>query len=285
MAQLEARLPPGSLVPLLADVHDAEQVDLDALAWQRPTSQLLDFDKRVHDAEERVRHAARPLILAPRGELEPDLALLVASQIVTRYQRLFWRQNQDSTGARFELLLGRLRALHDLGKPLVRADFDHALDVWQWVLQLRRDASEGLQIAALFHDVERLSSEPERRIEHQAGDYLAFKRRHAAEGARRLAAELHALGYSEPEREHACRLVREHEQPGDDPELNLLNDADGLSFFALNSPGYLAYFGAEQTRKKVAYTLRRMGERARSLLQHVRLAPAVERWIDALAPV
>ena len=51
----------------------------------------------------------------------------------------------------------------------------------------------------------------------------------------------------------------------------MLNDADALSFFSLNSSGYADYFGPEQTRKKVAYTWNRMGAHAREKLRGVRL--------------
>jgi len=44
-----------------------------------------------------------------------------------------------------------------------------------------------------------------------------------------------------------------------------------LSFFALNSAGYLNYYGPEQTTKKVAYTLARMRAPARRWLGQVRL--------------
>jgi hypothetical protein len=67
-------------------------------------------------------------------------------------------------------------------------------------------------------------------------------------------------------------LLRRHEARGnDDVELDLLNDADALSFFSLNAQGYLHYFGPEQTERKVRYTLARMGDRARHVLRRLRL--------------
>ena len=52
-------------------------------------------------------------------------------------------------------------------------------------------------------------------------------------------------------------------------------DADALSFFSLNSAGYLDYFGPEATHRKVAYTLRRLRPEARRYLDGLRLRPVV----------
>lgn len=252
------------------DCHNAAAlpgVRLDADAWQREDARLLQFDKLVHAGEEQHPHG---FVL----ELEGSEASIECArpQISLRYQRLFARRNRASDHARFDALLARHEALHDRGKPLVRADHDHALDVWQWTLKLAPDASEALQIAALFHDIERLTSESEARVEQHAPDYLAFKQRHAQHGAALLEAELRKLALEPAVARRACALVARHEQPEDDRELETLNDADALSWFALNSPGYLAYFGLEQTSKKLAYTLARMrSPLARSLLARVKL--------------
>ena len=79
-------------------------------------------------------------------------------------------------------------------------------------------------------------------------------------------------------------IVASHERRGRDAEVDLLNDADALSFFSLNSPGYADYFGPEQTRKKVDYTLRRLGPRARARLARVRLRPDISEHLRELEP-
>jgi hypothetical protein len=239
----------------------------DADAWAHPDLQLLDVDRRVHALEDEV---GAPFALELAGK-SAHVSTMHA-QFPLRYQRLFARRNDASRQERFDRLLALHARLHDRQKPLVRADHDHALDVWQWTLRLAPDASEALQIAALFHDIERLSSEADVRIEQHAGDYLAFKLRHAKKGAVLLAAVLDELALPDSTRARACALVERHEQPERDSELATLNDADALSWFALNSPGFLAYFGAEHTRKKLEFTLARMrSQAARELLSQVRL--------------
>ena len=203
-----------------------------------------------------------------------------APEILTRCQRWTDRRNEASRGALFDRILAEHRDAHDLAKPLVRADYDHALDTWQWVLRLAPDADLAVQLAALFHDVERLATEADARVEHQAADYQAFKDDHAARGAELATALLGEAGVDAKTRERTARLIAVHEHPpeAEDPEapaLSLLNDADALSFFSLNSAGYLDYFGPEATRRKVAYTLRRLRPEARQHLEGVRLRPAV----------
>lgn len=203
-------------------------------------------------------------------------------EVLNRCQRHIDRRNRHSQGQLFTRVLRRHRELHDLSKPLVRADYNHALDVRQWLLRLERDASLPLQLAALFHDVERLVSESDVRIEHLAADYQSFKDAHAAKGAEITDAVLAAAGVDEGVRTRVAELITAHERPSDDVEVALLNDADALSFFSLNSPGYANYYGPEQTRKKVAYTWNRMREEARGKMAGVWLRGDVREMVEGV---
>ncbi len=245
---------------------------------------LLDFDRRIHVAEDQARldgHHRMRLQIASHAPDSPEAVAEARAQILMRYQRLFRRENDPAHSEALRRTLSHFVKLHDLDKPLVRADFDHALDVRQWVLALNPRASCALQIAALFHDVERLWSEPDRRVEQYAGDYMAFKRAHARSGARFLRRTLTELGLQSDVVERAGSLVREHEERGEDPELICLNDADALSFLILNSEGYLAYFGREQTRKKVEYTLARMSAEARAYVKRARLPEFIRSLVES----
>ncbi|HEX8255430.1 MAG TPA: DUF4202 family protein, partial [Thermoanaerobaculia bacterium] len=203
-------------------------------------------------------------------------------EVLNRCQRHIERRNRHSQGQLFTRVLRKHRALHDLEKPLVRADYNHALDVRQWLLRLDPDASLALQLAALFHDVERLVSEADVRVEHLAADYQSFKDAHAAKGAEMAMATLAEAGVGESVRSRVAELIAKHERPTDDADVALLNDADALSFFSLNSHGYASYFGPEQTKKKVAYTWNRMRDGARAKLATVRLRADVREMIDEL---
>lgn len=224
------------------------------------------------------RKGGGPFALAIEGEHE-ELPR-AAREILTRCQRLMDRRNAASEGALFDRILSEHRKIHDLAKPLVRADYNHALDTWQWMLRLSPQASLAVQLAALFHDVERLISEADVRVEHHATDYQAFKDDHARRGAELAKTVLEKAGVDAGTRARAARLIAAHEHPpapGDPDAENaaLLNDADALSFFSLNSVGYLDYFGPEQTRRKVAFTLGRLRPEARLHLAGIRLRPQV----------
>ena len=226
--------------------------------WERPRFDFHAFDSHMDELAERATGGPFLLWLGANPEELPR----VVFEALTRCQRLAGRRNAAADGPELDAVLARHRALHDLSKPLVRADYAHALDVWQWMLRLQPQAGLAVQIAALFHDI--------------AG----------AEMACELLAE---LGLDPEIRCRAVRLIAAHERPPapgdpDAEDLALLNDADGLSFFSLNSPGYWDYFGPEATRRKVAFTLARLRPEAKRRLRRVRLRPEVRQIAAPLAP-
>lgn len=212
---------------------------------------------------------------ADAGERAPERAADLLARVLTRVQRFVDRRNDVSSNPWFERILRRHRALHDRRLPLVRADHDHAIDAWRWALRLRPDASLALQVAALFHDVERLKTEAHERREHRAADYDAFKQAHARAGALLTRRALTSAGTDPGTIAQVEALVAEHERPGDgaaDPEERaLLSDADALSFFSLNASGFLDYYGPAHTRTKIAYTLRRLRPEHHDRLRRVHL--------------
>jgi len=246
--------------------------------WKSQNFNFYELDRRL-DALIDTHDGPFGLVLVGWGD---ELAR-TARQVLTRCQRSTDRRNEASRCPLFDRVLGKHSEIHDLAKPLVRADYNHALDTWHWVLRLAPDAGLAVQLAALFHDVERLVSEADVRIEridHQAADYQAFKDRHAAHGAELAEALLGEAGVSAGIRRRAAGLIAAHENPAEGGHRNaaavaLLNDADALSFFSINSVGYLDYYGPEQTRKKVGYTLRRLRPEARRHLCGMRLPPMV----------
>ena len=235
------------------------------------------FDPTTLDAATRRMTEPFALELVADGVRDVERA---AVEVLTRCQSLLERRNAASSTELFDRVLAAHRSLHDLDKPLVAADYHHALDTWQWLLRLDPAAGSALQIAALFHDIERLQSEADRRIEHHAEDYQAFKDAHARGGA---AVVVHVLARLEAPLsviQRTRELVARHERPGSDPELALLNDADALSFFSLNTPGFLEYFGPTHTRRKVIYTLRRLRPQLRWRMDWIRLRRDVRAIVD-----
>src|SRR3982750_2367120 len=164
----------------LREMPGPPQDDLPSLAvpveeWESQNFNFYEMDWRLDALAERD---FGPFAVDVLGN--PEELARAAGETLTRCQRWMDRRNEASRGPLFDRVLAEHRDAHDLAKPLVRADYDHALDTWQWVLRLAPDADLAVQLAALFHDVERLSSEADARVEHQASDYQAFKDDHAA---------------------------------------------------------------------------------------------------------
>lgn len=249
---------------------EAVSVELDE--WQSGRIDFYRIDARV-DAL-----AAQGLIpVTAVGHPEARL------QLLTRCQRWLDRRNLSSRQLWFDELLRRHADLHDRNRPLVRADHNHAMDTWQWVLRLDPGASGAVQVAALFHDID-LADEPDRRIEPEAGDDAASRRSRAARSAERLR-QVVAGVVAEPIAQRAAELVaavgqREDEAVADRRELDLLEDAHALSFFSLNSSGYLDYNGERHMVREVEWTLCRLTVRALSFLCRVRLRRDVADLVE-----
>jgi hypothetical protein len=274
-ARLLAEFP--KLVEVSATELDADAARIDEPEWRSAAT----FDRFDRIWASTAEHAGWILL---RGQASlADTAL----EILSRYQRYWPRTNAASEGSTFERVLERHASLHDLSKPLVRADFDHALDAWQWTLRLAPEASLELQLAALFHDLERLVSEPDRRIEHHARDYQAFKDAHARGGAKLAAQVLRECGVADASCHRVADLIGLHERPehaGREAEAALLADADALSFFALNSPGFLDYYGPAHALRKVEYSLQRMTPGSRGRVRALRLRADVRALLEATLP-
>lgn len=250
------------------------RVEVDAAAWTRGEIDPTGLDDRIDTVAEGGPFAVAVLEAPSEGAVATDL---VAEDLAVRCQRWSGARNAASEDPEFAHLLLRHRDLHPLDKPLLRADYRHALDVWQWVLRLDPEAGAAVQLAALFHDVERIFTEADSRGEQAVADYDDYKARHAERSALVTEEVLRDQGTPAGLRGRVAGLIAGHDQPGrvDGPDGELLEDADALSFFSLNSSGYLSYYGAEQARRKIGWTRARLSARGRAWLDRLRLPPGV----------
>jgi hypothetical protein len=256
----------------LADTADPRDTVLDADAWAESDG-FAEFDHAV------VRDARSDgLVLLGIGS---GLGR-TTREVLTRYQRFEQRRNHASTGMCFDAALGAHAALHDMTRPLVAADYDHALDTWQWLLRLEPNATRPAQLAALFHDIERIESDYDRHVEHFSAEYVTFKEIHARRGADLAARVLGATGLDDETCVRVAEIISSRERTRD-PEATLIDDADALSFFSLSSDGYADYFGPDQARRKVKSKLMRLSQRARACLDAVRVRSDVAGWMKTAA--
>lgn len=146
-------------------------------------------------------------------------------------------------------------------------DPGHSLNTQEWLLKLRPDADEILQIAALIHDIERAT--PDRLIQTAFESYDAYKVAHASRGAEIAKQMVKETGYSDKEAERIFYLVKHHETGNGDSDVDLVMDADSISYFDFNIEEYLNYYGEEATRKKILFMRERASEKAKKIIDEI----------------
>jgi hypothetical protein len=252
-----------SLAVVRAERSEPGDLVIDDFAW-RGSFDFRGFDDAIEET--------RPVVIAVRG----TDAAGVACEVMARYQRLLVRRNQASSTPLFDAVLQAHASLFDPELPLAKADLDHSLDAWQWMLRLDPSASLAAQTAALFHDIDRLEGDAHERIEHRA--HRSLDDSQARKGGERALALLRGVGVEERVAARVRDLVGGYVQT--EHEAALLDDADSLSFLSLNSSRYADYFGLAQTRRKVMFTLGRLGPQAREKVSLFRLRPDVDRLLQ-----
>ena len=154
-----------------------------------------------------------------------------------------------------------------IAQSSVPEDPIHAENTLQWLLKIKPDADDALQIAALAHDIDRASDQKVKRDDYE--DYDAFKAAHAKHSANILRDILEAYGVCSYIIDKACRLVLHHEVGGD-PEADVLQDADSISYFDSNLPLYYGREGWEETKRRCLWGYRRLSPKMRKVLLSIR---------------
>jgi hypothetical protein len=157
----------------------------------------------------------------------------------------------------------KIRAI--ISNSSVPEDQIHAENVLEWILKLKPDADEALQIAALAHDIDR-ADEKRKTSRSDFNDYDAFKAAHAKNSARILRKILNGCHVEPTIIDEACRLVGRHEAGGDLCS-DLLKDADSISFFEVNMPLYFQREGYEETLKRCIWGYKRLSPKMKVICQ------------------
>jgi hypothetical protein len=134
-----------------------------------------------------------------------------------------------------------------------------------WLLKLKPDADQALKIAALAHDIERVSPPPP--LEYMVADSSKgwldpeFLRLHSIKGSEIIEKLLNRLAVEPEIIEKIKFLVAGHEFAGT-CEQNVLKDADSVSFFENNVEEFLQIkakkFGKEKVRAKLKWMYNRI---------------------------
>ena len=157
----------------------------------------------------------------------------------------------------------QIRAI--ISKSSVPEDPMHADNVLEWLLKLKPEADEALQIAALAHDIDR-ADERTKIKRANFKDYDQFKAAHAHHSALILKQILQQCQVEPSIIDNACQLVEQHEVGGDS-RSDLLKDADSISYFEVNMPLYFQREGYEETLKRCIWGYQRLSPKMKEVCQ------------------
>ena len=140
----------------------------------------------------------------------------------------------------------------------------HSKNTLEWLLKLMPDADESLKIAALGHDIERaIEKRKVRRQDYK--DYDAFKDAHALNSANILAEIMIAYDIDKKMNDKVFFLVRHHETGGTD-RVNILKDADSISYFEVNLPLYFVRNDLKETKRRCLWGYKRLSDEGKKIV-------------------
>lgn len=164
----------------------------------------------------------------------------------------------------------------------IEEDPTHSINTWEWLLKLKPDADEALQIAALAHDIERAitgnsDSNGIKDISDQEV-YRKHKLEHSIRSANFIAEIMKKFGYDIKSILRVKHLV-EHHELGGDPESDILMNADSISYFDNNVSFYFKKNGPKKTKDKVRFMFQRTSnpEVKKIILSLKHKSPEVEK--------
>lgn len=162
-------------------------------------------------------------------------------------------------------LFDRIKTI--LKESPVKEDVIHAELVLKWVLQLKNDADEALQIAAFSHDIDRaISKITESELKNSLEGYAKYKEEHAGRSAKYIAEILKEYKYPLKTIKKISELVKNHEVGGD-KESDILRDADSLAYFEYNIPSYIERNGEEKAKRKIQFMYKRASSKVKKIIE------------------
>jgi hypothetical protein len=143
---------------------------------------------------------------------------------------------------------------------------DHFLNTIDWLLEIKPDADEAMQIAAVAHDIERAfrkSDVNDRKMEYGFTD-SKFLEMHSERGAEIIGKFLEKNDANKEIIAKVKKLVSTHEVGGDEDQ-NFIKDADSLSFFEVNVKFFLTekvkVNGKERVKEKFDWMYNRISSK------------------------
>ncbi len=140
----------------------------------------------------------------------------------------------------------------------------HSINTLEWLLKLMPDAGESLKTAALGHDIERaIEKRKVRRQDYK--DYDAFEDAHALNSANVLTEIMQACDIDKKMINEVFFLVRHHETGGTD-QVDILKDADSISYFDVNLPLYFIRNNLKETKRRCLWGYKRLSDQGKKIV-------------------
>ena len=181
--------------------------------------------------------------------------------------------------SKFESIKKEIERIIEEGNP---SDNAHSKTTCKWLLRIKPDADEAMQIAALAHDIDRAI--PERRLKEELWEqnyatYKEFKDDHAANSAQIIGEVLEKFDFDKEAIDRVKYLVANHERGGDE-DANAIRDADSLAFFEQTISRFVEIYGLEKLEAKVRFMYDRMSDKAKELVKQMKFKEEFQKIID-----
>jgi len=151
-----------------------------------------------------------------------------------------------------------------INKSSVPEDPIHAKNTLEWLLRLKPDANEALQIATLGHDIERaIEKRKVKRKDYQS--YDEFKDAHALNSAKIMREIMKEYSINKAMIEKVFFLVRHHENGGT-KLADVLKNADSISFFQVGLSFYHIRHNLEETKERCLWGIKRLPKNLRRIV-------------------
>ena len=154
-----------------------------------------------------------------------------------------------------------------ISRSTTEEDPTHSLNALDWLLVLKPDADEVLQLAALAHDIERAL--PDRLTRGQFQTYEEYKSAHARRAGETAESILRGCGYTDVDAHRVSEIIKDSESGNDNSDVNLVMDADSISFFDNNVELYLKRKGVSATQEKCSFMYDRASLKAKEIIRGI----------------
>jgi len=155
----------------------------------------------------------------------------------------------------------------------------HSKMTLRWLLELKPNADEALQIAALAHDIERpITGITETYGLKNLDNIEEFKKEHAKRSAKFIGDLMRMHGYNEDIIDRTTYLVAKHEEGGDE-DADLLMNSDSIAFFD-HVDICLQLNGRNKTKDKIRFMYSRMSDRGKEIAKNMKFKKEIREILD-----